>query len=1110
MAAEKKIDSKSQTVKSEIHLDVRPGDKPVSAGVLSQFGLFRRMKKAIPVEKLPGSIVRRSYKSGEVVFQQGQSGGTAFYIPTAEDLTRLNALEQGQTPPADPVVDPERNRHVLSALIIPSTVQPRTPGLFERWFSPASKRPAPKIAAIPVDGPTDIDYVTREAPLLEGDLFGEMSCISYTPRSATVIARVDCQLLEFNRNVFDQLRGDPNHQASVEAEYRRRTLNTSLRQFELFRDLSDSQIQTLKDNASFEVFLPGKVICEEGERWSDGHPLDVFIVRSGVVQVTVNAQLSLRADDIRDWTGLCRQLVESRPDPSGQGTQAALVGSSVAELRVRTPASQIPPDNAAGALPSSPIAPRSEIPPDVVSPAPKKPSTQDLMAAMRAKKAEPALVAQVEPTAAPVQASVSPPEAPAAKKPSTQEIMAAMRAKKAESAPAAQVEPTAAPVQASVSPPETPAAKKPSTQEIMAAMRAKKAESAPAAQVEPTAAPVQASASPPETPAAKKPSTQDIMAAMRAKKSGAATSDEIPQTIPAASQSSSVVSPIDSSSTPEARVEATADLPLLKESRSKGSGPPAYLVYSWLSDPVQQMVSRCVQGEPLADSMKAVILNALNALAGSRPFLQEAGLAESLQQAELVRKTASFPKGLKGIAKDWSELELRTTGRAVLSQVFPTIIRKPIESSGPPRVLAYMSRGDCIGEIAVVTGSPRTASCIAYNHPSSDDARDFGNVELVRIPGTAFRRLMAESPPLKQRVEKLAAERISNQAHAAEGRHTESDLVASTEFQQMGLFQGTRLLVIDLDSCTRCGDCVQACVDTHDDGYSRLFLDGPRYDRFLVPSSCRNCLNPVCMIGCPVGSIGRGNNGQIEIYDWCIGCSVCADQCPYDSIQMHDTGLISEESLGWLCASRRSLPDDWHHARRLSSGWKPGSSPFRWQGDTLREWSAVQQNASDDQPLRLCFRHEFRLPKKSNARSFRLSINDDRRKSAIEKVRVKKSKVAGVWLNGEPLEWIGNSLDLEAGRFARADNVLAIEVTVDMPAEYGQFILSASLDAIPEAGSQTLSVLGKEVRPDMDLVTRRAAVCDLCSHLPSQQPACVTSCPHDAAIRINPLVNFPH
>ena len=40
------------------------------------------------------------------------------------------------------------------------------------------------------------------------------------------------------------------------------------------------------------------------------------------------------------------------------------------------------------------------------------------------------------------------------------------------------------------------------------------------------------------------------------------------------------------------------------------------------------------------------------------------------------------------------------------------------------------------------------------------------------------------------------------------------------------------------------------------------------------------------MIGCPVGSINRGDNGEIQIRDWCIGCSVCADQCPYGSIQM--------------------------------------------------------------------------------------------------------------------------------------------------------------------------------------------------------------------------------
>jgi Fe-S-cluster-containing hydrogenase component 2 len=80
---------------------------------------------------------------------------------------------------------------------------------------------------------------------------------------------------------------------------------------------------------------------------------------------------------------------------------------------------------------------------------------------------------------------------------------------------------------------------------------------------------------------------------------------------------------------------------------------------------------------------------------------------------------------------------------------------------------------------------------------------------------------------------------------------------------------------------------VDACVSAHDDGVTRLIREGPRYDKYLVPSSCRMCMDPVCMIGCPVGSIRRGENLQILIEDWCIGCGKCAQQCPYDSIQMH-------------------------------------------------------------------------------------------------------------------------------------------------------------------------------------------------------------------------------
>ncbi|MBS0202265.1 MAG: cyclic nucleotide-binding domain-containing protein [Planctomycetes bacterium] len=1135
----------SKLVRGQIHLDLRDGDTSIGEKELGQFDLFRRMKKSIPIGKFPGSIVLRRYGKGDVIFQQGQAGGTAFYIPTAEDLVRLSALQAGQEPPVAPVVDPNRNRQVLAALIIPSTSRPQPRGFFAGWFSSKKKGGSEQQAAIPSDGPSDIDYATREAPLMEGDLFGEMSCISYMPRSATVIARIDCQLVEFNRNVFDQLRGDANHQAAVEKEYRRRTLETHLRQFELFRDLSESQIQLLKEQVSLEAVPPGKVICEEGEQWSDDAPLDVFIVRNGVVQVMINAHLSVRTQDVRDWTALCRLLEDSQPDPKapevpvaakpaspldklrqmGSAVKPAAVSPSVAPESAGTPSKLSPMDQirakqaAAAAREASGPADPAE-PPKKLSPIEQMRAKQAAAAASEDKgtSTEPAGTASAaDPDPATAPKKLSPIELIRAK----QAAAAATTAEKAPSAEPATAEDT-------TSPAEPVAPKKLSPIELIRAKQA--AAAAATAENVPSTEPatVDEAASLAELVAPKKLSPIEQMRAKQAaaKATPAEPASElvipmtdgpvVPETPP------KKLSPIElmrakqanSGSTPVVAAPAPVvvkNVPRLRKPKADQMGSPVYLVKSWFNDPVLQAVHQlatgALQGTAAAEAQDLVTA-ALNELSGDPDFLGDKRLiADIYVKPELMRKTASFPKGFRGIAKDWSELELRTAGRTVLSEIFPGLILRPTESSGPPRVLAYLSRGDCIGEIVVVKRGRRNATCIAYNHPSTENPRDFGNVELVRIPGSAFRKLLEESPQLKQRVEALAEQRIS-QVQSLESRYTEPELIASTEFQQMGLFQGTRLLVIDLDSCTRCGDCVQACVATHDDGASRLFLDGPRYDRFLVPSACRNCLNPVCMIGCPVGSIGRGENSQIEIYDWCIGCSACADQCPYDSIQMHDIGLIPEESPGWLYANRRSLPDDWFSARRLGAGWMQGQSPFRCQGDLLRNLASANPAGGGDQAIRLCFRHEFRLPKSLSQR-FRISINDDRRKGAVEKMRVKKSKVVDVWLNGACLEWSGNSIDLTRDQFSRTNNVLAIEVELNGSPEYGQFVLSACLDAIPEIGASTLEVLGKDVRIEMDLVTRRAAVCDLCSHLPSQQPACVSSCPHDAAIRINPLVNFP-
>jgi Fe-S-cluster-containing hydrogenase component 2 len=111
--------------------------------------------------------------------------------------------------------------------------------------------------------------------------------------------------------------------------------------------------------------------------------------------------------------------------------------------------------------------------------------------------------------------------------------------------------------------------------------------------------------------------------------------------------------------------------------------------------------------------------------------------------------------------------------------------------------------------------------------------------------------------------------------------------VSLNQFLTQGLMDAQSLLVLDLDRCTRCDLCVKACADTHD-GVTRLIRDGLRFDNFLIATSCRQCRDPLCMIGCPVGSIRRRNSLEIIIEDWCIGCGACAESCPYGNINMHE------------------------------------------------------------------------------------------------------------------------------------------------------------------------------------------------------------------------------
>ncbi len=198
---------------------------------------------------------------------------------------------------------------------------------------------------------------------------------------------------------------------------------------------------------------------------------------------------------------------------------------------------------------------------------------------------------------------------------------------------------------------------------------------------------------------------------------------------------------------------------------------------------------------------------------------------------------------------------------------------------GGELVLAYLSRGDYFGEIGSLGGGIRTATCTALDH-----------VEVVRISGDDFRQMIERFPTVRAGLAAVAEERQAANRARMDMLHS----VPIDQFLSQGLMEAQSLLVLDLENCTRCDACVNACADAHD-GVTRLVRDGLRFDQYLVATSCRQCRDPLCMVGCPVGSIRRRNSLEVIIEDWCIGCGLCARNCPYGNINLHPFEVIVDD-----------------------------------------------------------------------------------------------------------------------------------------------------------------------------------------------------------------------
>jgi Fe-S-cluster-containing hydrogenase component 2/CRP-like cAMP-binding protein len=214
------------------------------------------------------------------------------------------------------------------------------------------------------------------------------------------------------------------------------------------------------------------------------------------------------------------------------------------------------------------------------------------------------------------------------------------------------------------------------------------------------------------------------------------------------------------------------------------------------------------------------------------------------------------------------------------------------------RTAAYLGRGQSFG-LAEAVAAAGSGVPVNWN----DSLRALGYVDVLRIP----QRVLEEAVFPFVTPEALAEAVKRQSTYAVPHREPSNNVADQTSGVDQSLLEflvdhrllnGQEAMAINLDSCTRCDDCVRACAATHDNN-PRFVRQGHRHGPLMIAQACMHCVDPVCMIGCPTGAIGRdGLSGVVQINDrTCIGCSTCANSCPYDNIQMVEVRDASGATL---------------------------------------------------------------------------------------------------------------------------------------------------------------------------------------------------------------------
>ncbi len=285
-------------------------------------------------------------------------------------------------------------------------------------------------------------------------------------------------------------------------------------------------------------------------------------------------------------------------------------------------------------------------------------------------------------------------------------------------------------------------------------------------------------------------------------------------------------------------------------------------------------------------------------------YLSATPIFQRLSEAQLAQVAAEIEFATYG-DYDWSgEYKRLAQAGSVRPELEPVIMREGDYPNGVVLLragFARVSQKFASGERTLnYVGAGRVLGLreIAHNWRTPDQPvnvqhslRAIGYTHLLVVPTRVMEEIVLPSLPAHELPELIAAPTGWSGERPAEAPPAKGELGADVlEFlTENRYFNGTATMVIDLDRCTRCDDCVRACAATHE-GNPRFLRHGPSSGRLMIANACMHCADPVCMIGCPTGAIHReAFGGQVVINPvTCIGCKACANNCPYDAIRMVD------------------------------------------------------------------------------------------------------------------------------------------------------------------------------------------------------------------------------